>query len=61
MFSNYNEGKSAVDERFIKILKNSIYYHMSSFSKNMSIDKLYAIVNKFNNIYHRTIKMNLLV
>ena len=28
-----------------------------SFSKNVSIDKLYDIVNKYNNTYHNTIKM----
>ena len=27
MFSTYNEGKSVVDERFIKTLKNKIFKH----------------------------------
>ena len=31
---------------------------MSSVSKNVYIDKLTDIVNKYNNTYHRTIKMN---
>ena len=30
---------------------------MTSISKNMYIDKLDDIVNEYNNIYHRTIKM----
>ena len=30
---------------------------MTSISKNVYIDKLYDIVNKYNNAYHRTIKM----
>ena len=30
---------------------------MTSTSKNMYIDKLDYIVNKYNNTYHRTIKM----
>ena len=30
---------------------------MTSISKNVYIDKLNAIVNKYNNIYHTTIKM----
>ena len=30
---------------------------MTSFSKNMYIDKLDNIVNKYNNIYHKVIKM----
>ena len=33
---------------------------MTSISKNVYIDKLDDIVNKYNNTYHRTIKMNLL-
>ena len=30
---------------------------MTSISKNVYIDKLDDIVNEYNNIYHRTIKM----
>ena len=30
---------------------------MISISRNVYIDKLDAIVNEYNNIYHRTIKM----
>ena len=30
---------------------------MTSISKNMYIDKLDEIVNKYNNMYHRAIKM----
>ena len=52
-----NEGKSVVAERFIRTLKNKIYKYMTSVSKNMYIDKLDNIVNKYNNTYHRTIKM----
>ena len=57
MYSTYNEGKSVVAERFIRTLKNKIYKHMTAVSKNVYIDKLDDIVNKYNNIYHRTIKM----
>ena len=32
---------------------------MTSMSKNMYIDKLDDIINKYNNTYHRTIKMKL--
>ena len=32
---------------------------MTSILRNMHIDKLDDIVNKFNNAYHRTIKMKL--
>ena len=57
MYSTNNEGKSVVAERFIKTLKSKIYKYMTSISKNVYIDKLNAIVNKYNNTYHTTIKM----
>ena len=57
MYSTHNEGKSVVAERFIRTLKNKIYKHMTAVSKNVYIDKLDDIVNEYNNIYHRTIKM----
>ena len=37
--------------------KNKIYKYMTSISKDVYIDKLDDIVNKYNNTYHRTIKM----
>ena len=57
MCSIRNKGKSVVAERFIWNLKTKIYKYMSSFSKNVYIDKLDEIVNKYNNTYHRIIKM----
>ena len=54
--SVHNEGKSAV-ERSIKTLKNRIYKHMTSISKNIYIDKLEDIINKYKNTYHSTIIM----
>ena len=48
--------KSVVPERFIKILKNKIYKYMTSISKNVYIDKLDDIINKYDNAYHRTIE-----
>ena len=56
-YSTHNEGKSLVAERFITILKNKIYKYMTSLSKSVYIDKLDNIVNKYNNTYHRKIKM----
>ena len=55
--STHNEGKSVVAERFIRTLKSKIYKHMTSISKNVYIDKLYDIVDEYNNTYHTTIKM----
>ena len=57
MYSTHNEGKSVLAERFIKTLKNKIYKHMTSISKNVYINQLDDIVNECNNIYQRTIKM----
>ena len=57
MYSTHNEGKSVVAERFIRMLKSKIYKYMTSISKNVYIDKLDDIVNKYNNTDHTTIKM----
>ena len=57
MNTTHNEGKSVADERFIKTLKTKIYKYITSILKNAYIDKLDNIVNKYNNPYHRTIKM----
>ena len=54
MYSTYNEGKSAVSERFIRALKNEILKHMTAVSKNVFFDVLDNIVDKS---VHRTIKM----
>ena len=56
MYSTHNEGKSVVAERFIRTLKNRTYKYMTSISKNVYIDKLDYMVNKYKNTYHRTIK-----
>ena len=57
MHSTYNERKSAVPERFIKTLRNKIYKCMASISRKVYIDKLDDTVDKYNNTYHRTIKI----
>ena len=54
--STNNEVKSDVAERFIRTLKNKIFKCMTSISKNMYIDKLDKIVNKYNNTYHSIIQ-----
>ena len=56
MYSAYDEGKSAVAERFIRTLKNRIFKHMTAISKNVYFDVLNDIVNKYNNTVYRTIK-----
>ena len=57
VYSTHSEGKSVVAERFIRTLKNRIYKHITSISKNVYIDKLDDIVDEYNITHHRTIKM----
>ena len=57
MYSTQNEGKSVIAKRFIRTLKNKIYKYMTSVSKNVYIDKLDDLANKYNNANHSTIKM----
>ena len=57
MYSTHNEEKSVVAETIIRALENKIYKCMTSISKNVNIDKLDEIMNKYNNTYHNTIKM----
>ena len=51
MYSTQNEGKSVAAERFIRTLNNKIYKYMTSISKNVYINQLDDIVNKYNNKY----------
>ena len=57
MDSTYNEGKFVVAERFIRMLKNKIFKHVTAASKNVYFDVLDDIVHKYNKIVHRSIKM----
>ena len=44
-------------KEIIRTLKSKIYRYMTSISKNVYIDKLDDIMDKYNNTYHTTIKM----
>ena len=57
MCSTHNEGKSVVVERFIRTFKIRFTNMWLLFQKNVYIDKLYDIVDEYNNTYHSTIKM----
>lgn len=54
----HTDGKPVVVERFIWTLKTKIYRHTTAVSKNVYINKLDEIVDKYNNT-HRTTKMKL--
>ena len=49
----YSKSKKPV----VRTLKNKLYKYMTLISKNVYIDKLDNIVNKYNNKYHRIIKI----
>ena len=49
IYATHNEGKSVITERFIRTLKNKIYKYMTTILKNVHVDKLDYIVNKYNN------------
>ena len=57
MYSTYNEGKYVVAERSIRMLKNKIFKHMTAVSKNVYVDVLDDVVNKYNNTVHRSMRM----
>ena len=57
IYPTYNEEKSVVAERFIRMLKNKIFKHMTAISKSVYWNVLDDIVNKYNNADHRTIKI----
>ena len=59
MYSTHNKLKFAAAEIFITTLKNEMYKYMTSVLKRVYVKKLDDIVNKYNNAYHRKIKMNL--
>ena len=48
MYSTFNEEKSVVAERFIRTLKNKIFKHVTTISKNVYFDVLEDTVNKCN-------------
>ena len=54
LYSVYNEGKSVIAETSIRTLKNKIYKYMTLIFKNVYIDKLNDIINKYNTKYYRT-------
>ena len=49
MYSIHNEKNSVNAKLFIRTLKNNIYSCLTLISKNVYIDKLNVIVNKYNN------------
>ena len=57
-YSTHNKEKFVVAERCIRTLKNKMYKHTTTVSKDAYINKLNEIVDKSSSIYQGTIKMN---
>ena len=58
MYLTYNEGKSVAAERFKNLLLlKKVYKYMISISKNVFINKVDDIAQKYNCTYHSTIKI----
>ena len=57
MYWTYNEGKTVVAERFIRTLKNKLYKHMTVTNKNVYYGVLDDVVNKYNNTWQNSIKI----
>ena len=56
LYSTYHD-LSVITEGFIRTWKSKTFNYMSSMSKNVNIDKLDDVVDKYNNTYHKTIQM----
>ena len=57
IYLTHDEEKSVAAENFIRTLNIITYNYVTSVSKNVYIDKLDDILNKYNNTYHSTTKM----
>ena len=57
MYSTYIERKSVDAERFIRTFKNKIYI-WQLYQRKVYFDVLNDIVDKYNNMYHTTIKVH---
>ena len=56
MYSTCNEGKSVVAARFIRTLRNTIFKHMTSISKNVYFDVPDDIVNNMITLFIELLK-----
>ena len=61
MYTNNNESKIVLTERFIRTLKSKILKQMIANNKKCYLDYLNKLVDEYNNTYHRSIDKNLLM
>ena len=55
IYSTHSKGKSIVAERSMRTQKTNIYKNLPTVSKNIYIDRLDEIVDKFNKTDHKAI------
>ena len=57
LYSTENEDKSSVVERWNRTMKNIVWKYFTANSTQKYIDVLPSVVDKYNSIYHRSIKL----
>ena len=57
LYSTENEEKSSVVERWIRMMKETMWKYFSANSTNVYIDVLPDLVREYNNTRHSSIKM----
>ena len=57
MYHTFDKGKAVVVERFNRTLKNVTWKHFTANTTNKYLDVLPSVLEKYNNTFHRTIKM----
>ena len=58
MYSNFNEGKAVVIERFNKTLKNKMFKYFTANGTYKYIDILSSLINEYNNKKHSSTKLS---
>ena len=57
LYSTENEEKSSIVERWKRTMKNIMWKYFTANSMQKYIDVLSSMVEKYNNTYHRSIKL----
>ena len=57
LYSTENEEKSSVVERWNRTMKNIMWKYFTANNTHKNIDVLPSMVEKYNNTYHRSIKL----
>ncbi|XP_066912835.1 uncharacterized protein [Clytia hemisphaerica] len=58
LFFTYSERKASIVERFNRTFKNLMFKYFTKYNTYRYIDVLQDMVERYNNSYHRSIKMN---